>query len=266
VRADRLDAVVWQALSYLLQTPTVIPRLHQTWAQAEPQHGSALAAQQTQLLQRRQRLERQSQRLLDAYQAEIISLSELQNRRLKLTAELQQIAQAREQLARTQQQTRHWQQVIDHAETFRRLLGTNLDRLSCEERQAVAHCLISKVVVTAEQVDISYVLPFEGAPQVADHPGSTPEGTPGHCYRLRLAHLHLPAPAVQRSEVGHTVDRRIEQHSDQGDLAGPEARRADAIPHLSEDQGRWQGRQGLPGEPRGTGLRFQPGHEWVVDA
>jgi hypothetical protein len=54
----------------------VIPRLHQTWVQAEQQYGSALAAQQTQLLRRQQRLERQSQRLLDAYQTEVISLSE----------------------------------------------------------------------------------------------------------------------------------------------------------------------------------------------
>jgi site-specific DNA recombinase len=196
VRADRLDAVVWHALSQLLQRPTVIPRLHQTWAQAKQQHCSALAAQQTHLLQRRQRLERQSQRLLDAYQAEIISLSELQSRRLKLTAEIQQIAQESEQLARTQQQTRHWQQIIEHAATFRRLLGTNLDRLAFEERQAVAHCLISKVVVTAEHVDIHYVLPFESAPQVADGPLSTPEGTPGHFYRLRLAHFNLGADAI----------------------------------------------------------------------
>jgi site-specific DNA recombinase len=197
VRADRLDAVVWRALSQLLQRPTVIPRIHQTWAQAKQQHSSALAAQQTHLLQRRQRLERQSQRLLDAYQAEIISLSELQTRRLRLTAEVEQIAQACEQLARSQHQTKHWQQVIEHAATFRRLLGTNLDRLSFEERQAVAYCLSNKVVVTGEQVDISYVLPFEEAPRVADRPGSTPEGTPGHFYRLRLADLALGPDAIQ---------------------------------------------------------------------
>jgi hypothetical protein len=97
VRADRLDAVVWQALSQLLQRPTVIPRWHQTWARARQQHDSALAAQRAHLSQRRQRLERQDQRLLDAYQAEIISLSALQTRRRKLTAEGQQMAQACEQ-------------------------------------------------------------------------------------------------------------------------------------------------------------------------
>jgi hypothetical protein len=69
------------------------------------------------------------------------------------------------------------------------------------------------VVVTAEPVEISYVLPFEGAPQVADHPGSTPEGTPSHVYRLRLADLDPPALVVELGEVGDTVDRRIEQRS-----------------------------------------------------
>jgi site-specific DNA recombinase len=75
VRADRLDAVVWHALCQLLRRPTVIPRLHQTWAQAKQQHSSALTAQHAQLSQRRQRIERQSQRLLDAYQTEMIRLS-----------------------------------------------------------------------------------------------------------------------------------------------------------------------------------------------
>jgi hypothetical protein len=53
---------VWDALCHLLRTPALIPHLHQAWAQAKQQHISALAAQQAQLLQRRQRLERQSQR------------------------------------------------------------------------------------------------------------------------------------------------------------------------------------------------------------
>jgi site-specific DNA recombinase len=195
VRADRLDAVVWQALNQLLQKPAVIPQLHQSWAHAKQHNLDALTAQQAHLLQRQQRLERQSQRLLDAYQAEIISLDELYSRRRKLTAEREQIEQERQQFAHTQQQTMHWQQIIEHIETFRHLLGDHLDRLSFEERQAVAQCLIRKVVVTGEQVDISYVLPFEGAPQAADGPGSRPEGAPGQFYRLRLAHFQVPLVA-----------------------------------------------------------------------
>ena len=191
--AERLDAVVWQALEQLLRNPSVIPQLHQTWAAAKRQTLSGLEAQQGQLLQRRQRIERQDQRLLDAYQAEIITLREIQMRRQKLAATLHQIEQESRQLVHTRQQSVQWQQVIDNATTFRQLLGTNLAQLSFEERQAIAQCLISKVVVTGEEVDVHFLLPFDSTPQVAQHIGKAPGGAPGHFYRLRLAHFHAPA-------------------------------------------------------------------------
>jgi len=192
VRADRLDSVVWQSLSDLLHKPDVIPQLHRTWADAKQQNISSLDAQQAQLLQRRQRIERQDQRLLDAYQSEAINLAEMQARRQKLSAESQQIEQELRRLASARQQTIHWRQVIDNTETFRKLLGDNLERLSFEERQDVTQCLISKVIVTGEEVDIHFVLPFDSTPQVIHHSAKEPEGAPGHFYRLRLAHLNSP--------------------------------------------------------------------------
>jgi hypothetical protein len=184
--------VVWQALEQLLRNPSVIPQLHQTWAAAKQQPLSGLEAQQAQLLQRRQRLERQDQRLLDAYQAEIITLRELQTRRQKLAATLQQIEQESRQLDHTRHQSIQWQQVIANATTFRQLLGTNLERLSFAERQAIAQCLISKVVITGEEVEVHFVLPFDSTPRVAQRLSKAPEGTLGYFYRLRLAHFEVP--------------------------------------------------------------------------
>jgi site-specific DNA recombinase len=192
VRAERLDAIVWQALIQLLQTPSMIPHLHQTWATAQQQHLSGLETQQAQLLQRQQRLERQDPRVLDADQSEVITLSELQARRQKLTAAWPQIEQERQQLAHTRQQRVHWQRVIENAGTFRQLLGDRLDQLSCEERQAVTQCLINKVIVTGEDVDVHFILPCESTPQVSQRRLTEPEGTPGHVYRLRLAHFQMP--------------------------------------------------------------------------
>ena len=189
VRADRLDTLVWDALEQLLHQPSVIPQLHQTWAEAKQHTLSGLEAHQAQLLQRRQRIERQDQRLLDAYQAEIINLHELQTRRQKLAAELHQIAQESRHLAHTRQQSIHWQHVMDNTATFRQLLGENLAQLSFEERQAIAQCLIRHVIVTGEAVDIHFVLPFASTPQAARRLPKEPEGTPGHFYRLRLAHF-----------------------------------------------------------------------------
>ena len=117
--------------------------------------------------------------MLDAYQTEIITLSELQLRRQKLTTELHHLDRELHQLTHTQQQTLHWQDVIAHVEHFRHLLGEKLDRLSFADRQTVAQCLIKKVVVTGEQVDIYYVLPFDQAPQVYNSSSQQPEGTQG---------------------------------------------------------------------------------------
>jgi len=189
VRADRLDTLVWDALEQLLHQPSVIPQLHQTWAEAKQHSLSGLEAHQAQLLQRRQRIERQEQRLLDAYQAEILNLHELQTRRQKLAAELHQIAQESQHLAHTRQQSIHWQHVMDNTATFRQLLGENLAQLSFEERQAIAQCLIRQVIVTGEAVDIHFILPFATTPQAARRLPKEPEGTPGHFYRLRLAHF-----------------------------------------------------------------------------
>ena len=207
VRAERLDAVVWHALCQLLHNPRMIPQLHQTWAAAKQHTLSGLEAQQAQLVQRRQRIERQDQRLLDAYQAEIINLHELQTRRQKLAAELHQIAQESRQLAQTRHQSVHWQQVMDNTETFRQLLGENLAQLSFEERQTIAQCLISKVIVTGEAVDIQFVLPFASTPQVSPRLTKAPEGTPGHFYRLRLAHFYLPANRIDLEDGGRLPNR-----------------------------------------------------------
>jgi hypothetical protein len=200
VRADRLDQVVWQALCDLLRHPDTIPQLHQSWAIAKQQSLTSLSAQQEQLLHRQQRLERQDQRLVDAYQTEIINLEEFKTRRQKLAGELEQIKGQRERLTRTEQETHHWRDIIEHAENFSRLLGQNLDLLSFEESQAVVQCLIRKVVVTGEQVDIFYALPFALAPQACQIKDTTPEGAPGGFYRLRLAHLDSPTQAVDGLE------------------------------------------------------------------
>jgi site-specific DNA recombinase len=201
VRADRLDAVVWKSLSELLQTPTLLPQLHVSWTQTKQHMVTALTAQQEQLRQRKQRVERQSERLLDAYQAEIITLSELQLRRGKLQEEIHRLGQDIEQFARSRSEALHWQQIIEHADCFRHLLGENLERLSFTDRQTVMQCLIKKVVVTGEHVDIYYIFPFDQAPQVYNSSTQPPEGTPGHFYWLRLADLNLLAVGVMSFDI-----------------------------------------------------------------
>jgi site-specific DNA recombinase len=191
-RAARLETVVWHALRQLLRTPRVLPHRHQTWANAKPQTLSGLEAQHAPWVPRRQRLERQDERVLDAYQAEMMTRSALQARRPKLAAAVQQIEQERRHLVHTRHQSIHWPQGIDHAATLRQWRGDHLEQLSFGARQAIPRCLISNVVVTGEEVDGHFVLPCDSPPQMARHLPPESEGTPGHFYRLRLAHFQVP--------------------------------------------------------------------------
>ena len=187
VRADRLDTLVWHALEQLLHQPSVIPncirrgrRPHNTTSLDSKRNKRNCSSGGSGLSVR-----------TNVYSMPIrprFSTCRLQARRQKLAAELHHIAQESRQLAHTRQQSIHWQHVMDNTATFRQLLGENLAQLSFEERQAIAQCLISQVIVTGEAVDIHFVLPAS-TPQAARRRPKEPEGTPGHFYRLRLAHF-----------------------------------------------------------------------------
>jgi site-specific DNA recombinase len=192
-----LDAIVWQSLCDILRTPTVIPQLHALWVQAQGQKVEMLTTQATHLLRRQQRIERQLQRLLDAYQAEAITLSELQARQEKLRTEEVQLKAEITRLTHTREQSIQWQQVHANVDHFCRLLGKNLDCLPFADRQAVTRCLIRKVVVTGEQVDIYYAFPFEFPPQVWQGTARQPEGAAGQFYCLRLSHRNGQRPAQE---------------------------------------------------------------------
>ena len=142
----------------------------------------------------RQHLERQLQRLIDAYQQEIITLHDLSTRREQIAQRFTGFEQERHTLEQQRDTTIKWERIADNIGQFRALLGSNLDRLSYEGRQAVVQLVVEKVVVYPDgAVEVHHVLPFEDLPIVADQ---KKKGTPGEFYVLRLKHLYLPPTAI----------------------------------------------------------------------
>jgi hypothetical protein len=189
VRAERLDTLGWDALAPWLHPPRGIPPLPQTWAEAQQPRLSGLEAHHAPRLQRRQRMARQAQRLLAAYQAASLTLHALPARRPKRAAALHQMAQESPHGAHPRPQRLHGQHGIDPTATLRPLLGEPRAQLSFEERQAIAQWLIRQVSVTGDAVAIQFLLPFATTPQAPRRLPKEPERTPGHLYRLRLAHF-----------------------------------------------------------------------------
>ena len=77
--------------------------------------------------------------------------------------------------------------MIDNVNLFRQLIGKNLNSLSFEEKQVIAQCLIEKVIVTGEDVDIYHILPFEEPPRLVNEKNNASKSDSVNFYVLRTA-------------------------------------------------------------------------------
>jgi site-specific DNA recombinase len=224
--APALDALVWQDLCQILTEPALI-----THALARAHGGEwlpqALQARRQTLRDALTQLERQQARLLEVDLAEIIGREEFERTRQEVTQTHHGLTQQLRQLEAQAQPQVDTAALAQGLEAFCRRLQPTLDQLTFAQRRPLVELLIDHVIVTHDQVESRYVVPT----------GPKGETTP-FCH-VRLDYLDGPALAVQLGKVGNRVALWVEERGDQGDLASPEAWRANAIPDLSAHQGLW---------------------------
>ena len=141
----------------------------------------------------RARLERANERLLTAYQEELMSLDELRSRvptihdrKRQLEAELQAVESAaadREQYLR----------IAETLESFRERLRTGARTLDVVERQKVLCSLVKEVLVGDGEITICHSIPVPqagGSPQRSSGSNSSQHGSGSQSYLLRWGRHH----------------------------------------------------------------------------
>ena len=99
----------------------------------------------------------------------LLPCQELSTRREQITQRLKGFEHDRKNLEQQRDTTIRWDHIADNIVHFRVLLGSNIDQLSFEDRQAVVQLLVEKVGVYPDgTVEVHHVLPFEEQPVVAD--------------------------------------------------------------------------------------------------
>ena len=111
-------------------------------------------------------LQRQQQRLLDAYLAGVIGLTELQDKRQDLDRRHATLAAQQRQLDAITQRL-ELSAVADGIEAFCQTIRAELATATFEQRRQLAELLIDRVIVTDDQVEIRYVLPTAPAGHTA---------------------------------------------------------------------------------------------------
>src|SRR5438876_4075587 len=189
IPAGQLDELVWADLCALVTDPAQVARALDR-AQGGAWLPQELHARQTAIRQALGQLDRQQQRLLDAYLAEIIALAEFQRKRDELDRRRAALAAQQRQLDAAASQRLELQAVADGIEAFCQAIRTGLATATFEQRRLLAELLIDRVIVTDDQVEIRYVLP------------TSPDGPHRPFCQLRKDHLDAPvAPGQGREDV-----------------------------------------------------------------
>jgi site-specific DNA recombinase len=181
IPAAELDALAWADLCTVLQTPETLAEALQR-ARTGAWLPETVQQQRASIRTAHQSLERQQERLLDAYVAGVLDLAAFEKRQQGLADRMAELA------AREWELLAQGQRLLDTARILASMtevcarLRQNLETATFEQRRALVELLIDRVVVTDDEVEIRYVVP------------TTESSLHTRFGQLRQDYLHHPAP------------------------------------------------------------------------
>ena len=221
VPAEEIEPVVWNHVTGLLADPDQLLAQFDRFA-AAADAGSAREQAAEQLLRTRlDRTARADKRLLDAYQAGAISLSELSGRRQHLAQERQALEQQQGEQTRLRQQRLQAETVRANVAAFCERIRGRLAEATLAEKQAILQLVIERIIVGEGRLEIRHVIPLRSPPPGGNGP------MPPKATRLRTDGVdrtalgrHLGPQCRQRplqpgSPVGDEELRRAQAAGDQ---------------------------------------------------
>jgi site-specific DNA recombinase len=205
VRQDLLDQVVWSEIIRLLEDPSLI--------QGELDRRLA-AARTSDPTQRREitlqrdltRIRKSIDRLVTAYQEDLITIDELRGR-LPGLRQREQAAHAELQSIADQTHDRAaYLRLAENLVEFLSRLRSSAENLDVQERQRIVRLLVKEVLVGDDTIVIRHSIPMPTKPSNSDRDSPTTTGTKpiGQSYLLRSGRDH---PALRRA-AGATLAAR----------------------------------------------------------
>ena len=183
---EALERAVWGHIRDLLADPDRLIAQFQHFAADADRNASRDQGPERRLAARLDGLRRADARLLDAYQAEVISLEELTERRRQLDGQRCGLERQLEQQRDLRRQRAEAQELLLDLAAFCERVRGRLDDASFAEKQAILQLVVERVIVHEDNLEIRHVIPLRNPP-----PGR--EDPPRANGRLRSDRVHLVA-------------------------------------------------------------------------
>jgi site-specific DNA recombinase len=158
VLAEAIEELVWQSVSELLRDPQLL--LEQYQLRQDQSYGTPEQQEQQRLTRKLSALEREEQRMLDAYQASVIELPELKERCARIAQERARL-EARLKVIERQQQSQQQQAALSATmEEFCRNISAALDDPSFETKQRILRLVVDRIELLDDQITIKHMIPI----------------------------------------------------------------------------------------------------------
>jgi site-specific DNA recombinase len=202
VDGDRLETAVWEHVRGLLADPERLLAQFERVASGADQASQHAQAAERRIRTRLDRLARADRRLVDAYQAEVISLAELTERRRSLAAQREALEhQGRQQQTLRSEQVKA-QAVLNDLTAFCDRIRGRLDAASFADKQAILQLVVERIIVHESSLEIRHVIPLRSPP-----PGRNGQADkPNHRLRSDGVH-HAALPAGVGEVLGRALDQ-----------------------------------------------------------
>jgi len=174
VLAETIEELVWQAVSELLRNPQVL--IEQYNQRQESGYGTPEQQEQQRLKRRMAGLEREGQRLIDAYQSGVIDLDDLKERRERIAEECRRLEERLNSLEQQKQGQQRQAALTTTVEEFCRNISAALDNPSFETKQKILRLVVERVEFVEDQITIKHVIPISDVRLQRDqHSPGTPK-------------------------------------------------------------------------------------------
>jgi hypothetical protein len=164
-KANELEEAVWEHVKGLMRDPERLLSQFEQFAHSGSANDDKEDAEAKKFEAHLKRLSREQTRLVDAYQAGIIELEELQERRTKIAQRREALRTRYDQQARLRRQAAQAREMLEDLQAFCGRIDARLDEATFEEKQTILQLLIERIIVGEGTLEIRHVIPLDGPPR-----------------------------------------------------------------------------------------------------
>ena len=188
IRQDYLDPFVWNEVIRLLEDPALIQGEIDR-RRAVARNTAPFRKRQDELRREQVRIEKNSERLVTAYQEGLVTLPQLRQRMPALQKQAQAIASELQSLEMAAVDEARYLQLAESLAGFRNKLRCRADTLDIAVRQQILRLVVKEILVGTDTITLRHSIPIPQSAPESNGPSNPAAGVTGlnsaECYLLR---------------------------------------------------------------------------------